>query len=159
MSRASTIEENFLPNTITLWGGVNINCIYYTIFWKAFCLTFCQIPSPYQDSYMQIRCGSAVYVSLDLHSLYISLLTLHKCFCYSFPYIEVILAVHFFYIQVFSFLYMILFSCSSIFFAHKPFSCSYVSLVRSSLFYKSFYLFIFPFMCIFVLRYPICKFF
>ena len=44
--------------TITLEGGVSINCIYYTIFSKVLCLSFCQIPFPYQDSHMQIICGN-----------------------------------------------------------------------------------------------------
>ena len=44
--------------TITLGGGVSINCIYYSIFSKLLCLFFCQIPSPYHDSHMQINCGS-----------------------------------------------------------------------------------------------------
>ena len=52
----STIEGNFFKMIITLGGGVNINCVYYTIFSKVLCLTFCQIPSPYQDSHMQIIC-------------------------------------------------------------------------------------------------------
>ena len=42
--------------TITLGGGVSINCIYQTLFSKIICLSFCQIPSPCQDSYMQIVC-------------------------------------------------------------------------------------------------------
>ena len=52
------MKEISFKMTITLGGGVNINCIYYTIFSKVLCLTFCQIPSPYQDSHMQIRSGS-----------------------------------------------------------------------------------------------------
>ena len=57
-TRASIIEGNFLHNDHHFRGEVNINCIYYTIFSKVLCLTFCQIPSPYQDSHMQIRSGS-----------------------------------------------------------------------------------------------------
>ena len=52
------MKEISFKMTITLGGGVNINCIYYTIFSKVLCLIFCQIPSPYQDSHMQIRSGS-----------------------------------------------------------------------------------------------------
>ena len=53
--------------TITLGGGVSINCIYYSIFSKLFCRLFCQIPSPYHDSHMQINCGSPVQV-IDVYS-------------------------------------------------------------------------------------------
>ena len=59
LSGLPQLKEISFKMTITLGGGININCIYYTIFWKAFCLTFCQSPSPYQDSHMQICCGSA----------------------------------------------------------------------------------------------------
>ena len=53
------LKEISFKMTITLGGGVNINCNYYTIiFSKALCLFFCPIPSPYQDSHMQIVCGN-----------------------------------------------------------------------------------------------------
>ena len=41
---------------ITLGGGVSINSVYYTIFSNVLCLSFCQIPSSYQNSHMQIIC-------------------------------------------------------------------------------------------------------
>ena len=50
--------------TITLGGGVSINCIYYTIFSKVLCLSFCQTPSRYQDIHMQIICGNPDSLSL-----------------------------------------------------------------------------------------------
>ena len=56
----STIDGISIKMTVTLGGGVSINCIYYAIFLKVLCLSFCQIPSPYQDSHMQIICGKAV---------------------------------------------------------------------------------------------------
>ena len=52
------LKEISFKMTITLGGGVSINCIYYSIFSKLLCLFFCQIPSPYHDSHMQINCGS-----------------------------------------------------------------------------------------------------
>ena len=52
------LMEISIKMTITLWGEVSINCIYYTIFSRVLCLSFCQIPSPYQDSHMQIICGN-----------------------------------------------------------------------------------------------------
>ena len=57
------LMEISVKMAITLRGGVSINCIYYTIFSKALCLSFCQIPPygcPYQDSHMQIICGNPV---------------------------------------------------------------------------------------------------
>ena len=54
------LKEISFKMTITLGGGVSINCIYYSIFSKLLCLFFCQIPSPYHDSHMQINCGSPV---------------------------------------------------------------------------------------------------
>ena len=50
------LKENFFKMTITFGGGVSINCIYYTIFSKVLCLSFCQIPSPCQEIHMQIIC-------------------------------------------------------------------------------------------------------
>ena len=47
---------------ITLEGGVSIYCIYYTIFSKVLCLSFCQVPSPYQDSNKQIICGNPAFI-------------------------------------------------------------------------------------------------
>ena len=52
------LKEISFKKAITLGGGVNINCIYYTIFSKVLCLTCFQIPTPYKGSPMQISCGS-----------------------------------------------------------------------------------------------------
>ena len=52
------LKEISFKMTITLGGGVNINCIYYSIVSKFLGLFVCQIPSPYHDSHMQINCGS-----------------------------------------------------------------------------------------------------
>ena len=51
------LMESSIKLTITLGGGISINCIYYTIFSKVLCLSFCQIPSPYQGRHMQM-CGN-----------------------------------------------------------------------------------------------------
>ena len=56
----SQLEEISFKMIITLGGGISINCIYYTIFSKVLCLSFCQIPSPYQYSHLQIICGNPV---------------------------------------------------------------------------------------------------
>ena len=61
-SSVSTIEGNFLQNDCHLGeGSVLVIYIYisYTIFSNVFCLFFCQIFFPYQDSHMQIICGNA----------------------------------------------------------------------------------------------------
>ena len=47
------LKEISFKITITLGGGVNINCIYYATFSKLLCLSF-QISSLYQNSHMQI---------------------------------------------------------------------------------------------------------
>ena len=52
------LKEISFKMTITLGGGVRINCIYYTIFSKVLCLSFCQIPSPYQDSHIRMIRGN-----------------------------------------------------------------------------------------------------
>ena len=53
----SPIEGNFLRSDYHFRErGVSINCIYYPIFSKVLCLSFCEIPSPYQDIHMQIIC-------------------------------------------------------------------------------------------------------
>ncbi len=52
------LKEISFKKTITVVGGVNINCIYYTIFSKVLCLTCFQLPTHYKGSPMQISCGS-----------------------------------------------------------------------------------------------------
>ena len=53
----SRIDRSFHQNDYHFRGGDSINCIYYTIFSKVRCPSFCQSPSPYQDSHTQIICG------------------------------------------------------------------------------------------------------
>ena len=52
------LMEISIKMAITSEGGVLINCMYFTIFSKVLCLSFCQIPSPYQDSHVRIICGN-----------------------------------------------------------------------------------------------------
>ena len=47
------LKGNSFKMTITLGGRVSINCIYYIIFSKVLCVSFCQILSLYQDSPME----------------------------------------------------------------------------------------------------------
>ena len=54
----STIDENFHQNDYHFRGRSQYYLyILYNLF-KVLCLSFCQIPSPYQDSHMQIICGN-----------------------------------------------------------------------------------------------------
>ena len=88
--------------TITLGGGVSINCIYYTIFSKVLCLLFCQIPSPYQDSHMQMICGNPGPVYMEWTACtkcceYFQLVAnieegvglLHACICSKVNYLQI----------------------------------------------------------------------
>ena len=50
------LKGNSFKMTITLGERVSINCIYYIIFSKVLCVSFCQILSLYQDSPMEVTC-------------------------------------------------------------------------------------------------------
>ena len=57
------LMEISIKMTITFGGGVSINVIYYTIFSKVLCLSFCKIPSP-----CHIICGNpgvSSYIPLE----------------------------------------------------------------------------------------------
>ena len=55
------LKEISLKMTITLGEGSILIAYIIQSFEKALCLTFGQIRYPYQDSNMQIHCGSAAY--------------------------------------------------------------------------------------------------
>ena len=56
------LMEISIKMTITFGGGVSINVIYYTIFSKVLCLSFCKIPSP-----CHIICGNPGVYSKGRH--------------------------------------------------------------------------------------------